>query len=431
MKMSKSATREYIVRMQNRYARLENKVAKGHLLTEFCATTELDRKHAIRVLRRSNPPLLRVGRKATYGPRVAEALGRLWMEAGQPCSKLMRPVMLCYVRSYEGMYGRFKADVREQVMSVSASSIDRLLHEVRVKSPRRRRSPMGVAAVKKEVPIRAGIWTETEPGWIEADTVAHCGGRMDGNFVWSITMTDILTQWTEIRATWNRGAEGTIRRIKEVEHVLPFVLRGFDADNGPEFMNWHLLDYLRNRNVPVSFTRSRPYQKNDNAHVEQKNGTHVRGLLGHDRIEDPDCVEELNRALVMWSEWKNLYSPVMKLVSKVRKGHRYIKRYDQPQTPAQRVLACSSVDEESKEKIRQLLVTTDCFLAKRAVDAALRDVFSTMRHECEVGQDASFFPASVPSALRAAPSGSGTEAGKKPFLHYNPPKLQNRMVSSL
>lgn len=409
--MSKSATREYIERMRGRYRAMKTKRAKGSVLDDFCATTELERKHAIKVLRSRKGPLRRSGRKAVYGRAVAQALEKIWLLAAQPCSKLMHPIMDCYVSSYEGQEGAFPAKVRRQLLGVSPSTMDRLLKPARVRSPQRRRSPQGVAAVKREVPIRAGEWGVAEPGWMEADTVAHCGGSMEGSFAWSLTLTDILTQWTEIRVMWNRGAAATFGRIEEIEKALPWVIQGFDSDNGPEFMNWNLYDYFHSKNPPVSFTRSRPYHKNDNAHVEQKNGTHVRGLLGHDRIEDPECVEGLNQAVTLWSLWKNLYSPVMKLTSKTREGHRYIKRYDKAQTPAQRALTCAKVAESKKQRIQALLAATDCFTLKYQVDESLREVFAAIRKRQVVAARATS-PGAGTLALRATPSGPALAPGK-------------------
>lgn len=426
MNMSKNATREYIQRMRVRYEQMKNKKAKGRVLDDYCATTGRSRKHAIKVLGSREELLVRSGRKREYGERVARGLERLWIEAGQPCSKLMKPMMECYVSSYERRHGSFAPQIREQMLKVSASSMDRLLRSSRVRWPRRRCSPAGVAAVKKEVPIRAGEWHVAEPGWVEADTVAHCGGNMAGSFVWSLTLTDILTQWTEIRAMWNRGASGTIARIQQVEKALPFAIRGFDSDNGPEFMNWNLYTYWNSPKRPVSFTRSRSYMKNDNAHVEQKNGTHVRGLLGHDRIDDPECVEALNQALVQWSLWKNLYSPVRKLVSKRRIGHRYSKRYDEPQTPAQRVLQCAWIDEAQKERIRNLLSTTDCFTLKQQVNQQLKDVFAAIRQRQEDPRPHPPFSGRPTSALRAAPAGTVFRPKKGASQEQ---KLQQRMVS--
>lgn len=424
MKMSKEATKEYVLRMRERYGKMVAKRAKGRILDDFCATTGLERKHAIKVLRATGEPLRRSGRKRNYQEGVVKALEGIWLAAGQPCSKLMQPIMDCYVRSYEKQHGCFDRPVRQQLLKISPSSIDRVLRPTRHTSIRRRRSPAGLAAVKQEIPIRAGEWHVSEPGWIEADTVAHCGGNMGGSFVWSLTMTDILTQWTEIRVTWCRGAAATFGRIQEIEERLPFPVLGFDSDNGPEFMNWNLLSYFRNKDPKMEITRSRAYHKNDNAHVEQKNGTHVRGLLGHDRIEDRDCVDSLNEAMSLWSIWKNLYSPTMRLIHKIRKGKRYIKTYDRPQTPAQRVLTCETIKADQKSRIRALLASTDCFTLKRLVDNQLQTIFAAIRKR-QKEQDC-VLPGSGTSAPWAVPSGSVPPPGN---THRLTTKLAVSMVS--
>ncbi len=231
MKMSKTATQEYVLRMRSRYGAMKRKQAKGRVLDDFCATTELSRKHAIKLLRGTKDLGERRGRKAKYGKETAEALKRIWLAVDQPCSKLMEPVMDCYVKSYERLHGSFPFLVREHLLSMSASSMDRLLRSARVKHPRRYHGPRGISAVKREVPVRAGEWDVKEPGWTEADTVAHCGGNMAGNFVWSLTITDILTQWTEVRAMWNRGAAGCLERVEEVVQALPFKICGRRREN--------------------------------------------------------------------------------------------------------------------------------------------------------------------------------------------------------
>ena len=433
--MSKEATREYVVRTRIRYEAMTGKRAKGCVLDEFCATTGMERKHAIKVLRAPGDPPERRGRKPTYGADESNALRAMWMEAGQPCSKLMKPVMDCYVQSHELAHGTFEPALKEKLLKISESSIDRLLKPARVASGPRRNRSAGVAAVRREVPIRAGEWRVAEPGWIEADTVAHCGGNMAGNFVWTLTATDILTQWTEVRSMWNRGAASTFERLREIEAALPFGIRGFDSDNGPEFMNWHLLNYFRAEGKTVEVSRSRPYQKNDNAHVEQKNGTHVRGFLGHIRIDDSECVDPLNKAMVLWSLWKNLYAPVMRLISKTREGGRYKKRYDKARTPAQRVLECAMVTEDRKAAIRQLLAETDCFAMKKQVDRLLADVFAAIR--AREDRTTPVCPPPETSALRAAPSGpvsSGRQTGENPSASalrtpQSTQKINKRLVS--
>jgi hypothetical protein len=226
---------------------------------------------------------------------------------------------------------------------------------------------------------------------------------MEGSFVWSLTMTDILTQWTEIRTIWCRGGAATFERIREIEDKLPFPMLGFDSDNGPEFMNWNLFSYFKTRTPAAMFTRSRPYQKNDNAHVEQKNGTHVRGLLGHERIDDPECVEALNQAVTMWSLWKNLFCPVMKLTSKTREGHRYRKIYDKPRTPLQRALECDVVSKNDKRDLRKLLSVTDCFALKLAVDNKLKEIFEAIHKRQNTQTSLAFSAAEIQKKTNKQP----------------------------
>lgn len=423
--MSKIATREYMLRMRERYQGMKTKRAKGRVLDEFCACTGSSRKHSIKVLRSRKEPLRQSGRPAVYGEEPRQALTSIWLAAGQPCSKLMKPIMDCYVTSHERAHGPWEGRVRAQLLKMSESSMDRLLKPARIQHVGRRRRPTGLAAVKREVAIRAGVWQTLEAGWMESDTVAHCGGNMAGDFAWTLTLTDILTEWTEVRTTWNRGAAGVMARIREIEQVLPFPMKGFDSDNGPEFMNWQLLRYFRESTPAVVFTRSRPYMKNDNAHVEQKNGTHVRGLLGHDRIEDPDCIDDLNRVMAQWSLWKNLYSPARKLISKTRVGSRYRKVYDKAQTPAQRVLNCPSVSQAGKDWVRKQLASHDCFSLRHDVELALRNVFDSIKKRAKKHTPPSS-PGYGTSALRAAPSGPVPPPGEEAKEPQSNPK---RMVS--
>jgi hypothetical protein len=407
MKMSRAATKEYILLMRNRYGMMETKRAKGKVLDEFCETTGLERKHAIKVLRSTTEPLRPAGRKPIYDV-ATEALKEIWLLFDQPCSKLLHPVLESYVESYEVHQGAIDAGSRELLLAMSPSTIDRLLRPYRVRTSlwRGRGGPMN--AMKREVVIRSEQWTGREPGWFEADSVAHCGGSMAGSFAYTLTFTDTDSQWTELRSVWNRGGHATTIRVKEIEKALPFAIKGVNTDNGGEFLNWHLIRHLRERGTPVSQTRSRPYHKNDNARVEQKNGSHVRSLLGYDRFDDPDCVEALNEILILHSHWTNLFRPCMKLVSKVKNGHRYRKKYDQPRTPAQRILASPHVSKDVRERVKCLMEQYDCYTLKCLVQEKLQAFFT---HYVDGVQKTTTVPAAAPasSALRAAPS--GTEAG--------------------
>ena len=221
----------------------------------------------------------------------------------------------------------------------------------------------------------------TQPGFMEADTVAHCGNSLAGDFVWSITLTDILTGWTEIRATWGKGETGVVTQIEEVEKRLPFKLLGFDCDNGSEFLNWHLIRYFtEKRKQKVQMTRSRPYRKNDNAHVEQKNWTHVRHLFGYDRFDDPRLVELMNDLYQNeWSLYQNYFMPTQKLVKKEKINSKYRRKYDKAKTPYQRVLESKYIDEEVKMALAILHQQLNPFKLKTAIEKKLRNIFKYVK----------------------------------------------------
>lgn len=371
MKMSKDTTKEYTIRIRERYQAMTTKRAKGMILDDFCETTSLERKHAIKVLGSMVEPLRSAGRKAVY-IGVVDTLRKIWLLFDQPCSKLLHPVMASYVASYERHEPGLKVQAKRLLLGMSPSTMDRLLrpHRVRTSLWRGHGGPM--AAMKRQVPVRSERWEGRGPGWFEADTVAHCGGSMEGSFAYTLTFTDTDSQWTELRAIWNRGGHATTLRVREIEQTLPFLVKGVNTDNGPEFLNGHLIRYFKERDVVVLQTRSRPYQKNDNPHVEQKNGSHVRPLLGYDRFDDPDCIADLDEILKLHSIWSNLFHPCMKLISKVKEGHRYKKKYDRPRTPAQRVLEHPGLSAETHVRITTMLRTHDCYTLKRLVQEKMR-----------------------------------------------------------
>ena len=405
MIMSKAATKEYIVRMRERYAAMLTKRAKGRVLDEFCATNKLERKHAIKVLRSRLEPLRPAGRKAIYRG-ATDALKKIWLLFDQPCSKLLHPVLASYVESYEKHQAGLAAPIKALLLRMSPSTMDRLLRPHRVRTSLWRGHGGPIAKMKRQVPVRSERWEGRGPGWFEADTVAHCGGSMAGCFAHTLTFTDTDSQWTEMRAIWNRGGHGTTLRIGEIELALPFAVQGVNTDNGPEFLNGHLIRHFKDREVVVPQSRSRSYHKNDNARVEQKNASHVRPLLGYDRFDDPDCIDDLNTLLMLHSRWMNLFRPCMKLVSKVKEGHRYKKKYDHPMTPAQRVLEHLGLPAEVYARITTMLQTHDCYSLKRLVQEKAQRFFqryvptSAIASTCAGARPG-------PSALRAAPSGTG------------------------
>ncbi len=403
--MSKAATREYTIKMRQRYQIMQTKQAKGRILDEFCSTTGLERKHANKILLSNRAPLRPAGRTAIY-PEAGTALAKLWMMFDQPCSKLLHPVMESYLSSYERQAGIIKHDVRELLLRMSPSTIDRLLGKHRVRTSLWRGHGGPIATMKRQIPVRSERWEGRGPGWFEADTVAHCGGVLEGSFAYTLTFTDTDSQWTELRAVWNKSGEATTTRVREIEQALPFAVHGVNTDNGPEFLNGHLIRHFKDRDVRVEQTRSRSYHKNDNARVEQKNGSHVRPLLGYDRFDDPDCIKALNDILVLHSIWSNIFRPCMKLVSKVREGHRYKKTYDRPLTPAQRLLNHPGVTAEARKHVSTLQEAYDCYMLKHMIQEKTCLFFKQFVGQPS-GQPACTEVGLGPSALRAAPTGTG------------------------
>ncbi len=212
-----------------------------------------------------------------------------------------------------------------------------------------------------------------EPGFIEADTVAHCGVSLAGEFINTITMTDIYSGWTENRAMWKKESATVLSAISSIETALPFEIKGFATDNGNEFLNHDLHSYFFNRKNRVHFVRRRPYQKNDNAHVEQKNWTHVRELFGYERFEALTEVNYMNEIYeTYWNPMWNYFTPVMKLKTKTREGGRIIKVYDEIKTPYQRLLDSGVLTESQITKLKENFAKLNPFNLKKDLNNKLK-----------------------------------------------------------
>lgn len=392
--MSPKSRREWLDAVVPRYRRASKK-EKGKILDEFCAVSGWGRKHAIRRMgrwrrRKPKPARVRRGRPPVYGGEELRVLKTIWLASEQLCSKRLKAALGLWLPFYEKRHGDLDPQVRERLLAMSSATMDRLLEPVRVKGRKGRCATRPATKLKNQIPIRAERWDVHGPGWFEADTVAHCGNSLAGDFVWSLTFTDIWSGWTEMRAVWNRGAEGVLGRISDIEKRLVFPILGVDCDNGSEFLNHHLWNYLANRKKPVKFTRSRPYHKNDQAHVEQKNWTHVRQLLGYDRLADPRMIEPINALYGgPWSQLHNFFCPSMKLVSKERVGAQYRKKYDRPQTPYQRLMASEMLGEKEKKKLRIVYIRLDPFALKRGIENGLKKLRNIRIEEGSMSQQPS------------------------------------------
>jgi len=376
--MSQKIREEMLPRLRQRYG---NRGVEGRsrMITELCEQFGYSRKHAIKLLGAKTgwggDPAVRKGRPPLYGPEVVEVLLRIWKAAEQPCGKRLVALLAQWLPYEQKEHGRLTATVRRQVLGISPAQVDRLLapHKTGLRRGRCGTKPGGL--LKHQIPIRTDNWDVTMPGYLEADTVAHCGESLEGEFIWSVTYTDIYSGWTANRAVWNKGAAGVVEATRDVEARLPFAVLGFDCDNGSEFLNWHLVSYFAQREKKVGFTRSRPYHKNDNGHVEQKNWTHVRQLLGYDRLEDPALREAINALYRdIWEPFHNYFCPSAKLLSKDRHGAKIKRRHDRPMTPCDRLLASPEVGAATKKKLRQTRAALNPFDLQRRLDAALRPI---------------------------------------------------------
>ena len=363
--------RAYLEEIRFRY-RNSAKKAKGKILDEFCGVCGLTRKHAIKILKGTlSPRSRRPGPRSKYQREdVLKALTELWQLMNQMCSKKMVIAFIDWLPFYEA-----KDEVKRLLLQMSASTVDRLLRVHR--SPLQRGlSATRPSLIKNRIPLRLLDGEITMPGYMESDTVAHCGNSLAGDFGNSLTMTDLSSGWTENRAVWTKTAVKIVAQMKDVEERLPFTLIGIATDNGTEFLNEVVLEYFRNRQAPVSMVRRRPYKKNDNAHVEQKNWTHVRQLFGYDRIEDPSLIPLMNEIYrAYWNPLQNFFTPAFKLKSKERIGGRVKKVYELPKTPYKRLLESSYVSEKDKSNLKDTYHTKNPIYLKKEMDKKLKEFF--------------------------------------------------------
>jgi hypothetical protein len=379
--MSPRSKKEYRETIFLRYKKATRKV-KSRILDEFCATCGYHRKHAIRVLKKfkrfTKPKPKKRGRRAVYRAEdIIRPLKRIWLAANLPCSKRLKAIISLWLPGYADTFGPPPLETIKALKKISSSTIDRILRPVRAHYTKHGRSTTKPGTLlRKHIPIRVNQWDESRPGYLEADTVAHCGESMAGLFAFTVDLVDIATGWTEQRAVWGKGETGVFEQIRDVEKKLPFAILGFDCDNGSEFLNYHLYKYFTKRNKPVAFTRSRAYHKDDNAHIEQKNWTHVRQWIGYDRLDHPGVVNVLNSLYTTeWGLFHNFFCPSVKLISKERKGSKTIKRHDSPKTPYQRIMASSFIELSVKEELSRQLENLNPFMLRKAIEIKLKKVF--------------------------------------------------------
>lgn len=360
LEISTDARRELIQAIRGRY-QSESADGKHRILDEFVAVTGYHRKHAIRILNSSTASVAAVpsrGRVCVYDEAVRQALIVLWEASDRICGKRLKPLLPVLLPALE-RHGHVSLDptVRAGLMAVSAATIDRMLSGVRA-SVKGRRWVKATPGVRRSIAVRTfADWDDPLPGFLEADLVGHSGENVAGSFTSTLVLTDIASGWTECIALVVREASLVVDALERLRLALPFPLRGIDTDNGSEFVNEVLLTFCKTHDV--DFTRSRPYRKNDQAWVEQKNGSVVRRLVGYGRLEGLVAGEALSRLYSASRFFVNFFQPSFKLAQKTRVGAKVSKRYHQPETPCARLLASPAITDAMKDRLRAVLATLD------------------------------------------------------------------------
>jgi hypothetical protein len=304
----------------------------------------------------------------------------IWQATDYACGRRLVAMLPEWIPAYEQHERRMPGAVREKLLSASGRTLDRLLEPLRLQGAGRCLTRPGTL-LRHQIPIRGSVWDDQNPGWMEVDTVALCGGSVAGEFVGMVDGVDYATAWVEVRAMWGRGQAGTLAALQDVEESLPFALLGLDSDNGGEFIHHHVLSWLQKRARPVFMTRSRPYKKDDNAHVEQKNWTHIRQWFGYERHDNPAVVELINRLTKgPYGQLLNFFHASLKLESKEKKDGRVRRMYGEAQTPLARVLASAQVSQGTKVRLRAEKGRLNPFALKQEVSLGLKAI-AALRQE--------------------------------------------------
>lgn len=377
--MSKKSKREYLYEIIERYKK-SSKEEKKKILDEFCTVCSYHRKYAIKLLNQSplqeiNKQRRRTGRKKKYHTeRVINFLKTLWKKTNLICSDRLKAAIPIWLPIYKKSISALSKKDEELLRSISAATIDRILTKFRGKYTKRGLCTTRPGSIIRDlIPIKTNQWDENRPGNIEVDLVAHCGTSVSGEYINTLDIVDIATGWTSQRAVWGKGETNTLKAIREIELTLPFKIVGFDSDNGKEFMNYRLLKYFKHRKEPVNYTRSRAYNKNDNAHIEEKNWTVVRQYIGYDRLNNPEQLELLNDLYRNeLNHFLNYFLPSVKLISKERQGSKIKKKYDKAKTPFQRLYESKYIAEGKKLELVRISNRLDPFKLQEKIEKKIR-----------------------------------------------------------
>lgn len=364
---------EYAAALAPRYRRAKRQ-EKGRILDEFCQTTGMHRKAAIRLIGNARPVKAgRRSRRRKYGPQAADALRQVWEVGDRMCGKLLVGAMPDLLAALE-RHGELRMAMaeREALLEMSAATIDRLLRPARRAIGRQPRAKRAAATgLKAQVPIRTwSEWAGVAPGSLQVDLVLHCGESTEGFYLTTLSAVDAATGWTELQAVWGMGKERVRSAVHHVRQKLPFAMRELHNDNGSEFLNHTLYSWCLKEKI--GWTRGRSYQKNDQAYVEQKNWLAVRRHIGYGRYASKEAYHIMQQLHSLLTLYNNFFRPVRKIVGKERRGSKVVKRYDRPLTPYQRVLAAGCLSEADREELASQYLSLNPASLQRRIENTLR-----------------------------------------------------------
>lgn len=356
--MSKMSKREYLIQLKKKYWKAKKKV-KSQLLNDFCDFTHYNRKYALRLLNKPVPAKWKRyrTREKIYGQKTIDPLLVLWRAANEICGERFHPFIPILLPKLIEL-GEIKVDneTREKLLTISLGTVKRIIRKTKRRSKIKIKGTTKPGSIlKKQIAVRYGRWTDIDPGWCETDTVAHCSDDVSGEFIYSLDVVDICSGWSEQAAIWGKGEMATKEQMDNIRKRLPFKLLGLDPDNGSEFINWQMLRYCQKNKI--SLTRSRPYHKNDNAHVEQKNYTAIRQLVGYARLEKREQQDVLNDLYANeWRSYLNFFQPTMKLKEKIKDTgtKKTTKKYFEAKTPYQRLMEHPKISQEQKDVLKSV-----------------------------------------------------------------------------
>lgn len=361
--------------LRERYA-AANRAERSEILNGFCLATGYDRKHAIKVLRgRRRKPVSAAARlrRRRYCLAFRNALRVLWEASGYICSDRLQPFLPTLLPLLERhRHLQLDPETRDLLLRASVATVERNLVELRRGLVARKLSQTKPGSLlRRQIPVVVGRWKALDqPGYLEIDLVSHSGESAVGRWIFTLCATDLCTGWTERVAIMDKSQAGVVTALEQVRQQLPFRLLGLHPDSGGEFINWQLFGYCQEHDI--AFSRSRPNHKNDNAHVEQKNWTLVRRLIGYQRLDTPSQLAWLNQLYTdLLRPYNNCFQPVMKLIKKEPVGQRVRKVYDRPSTPLQRVLASGLTDGAKVRTLTELYTRVSPLTLKRQIDRKL------------------------------------------------------------